>query len=325
MRRREFIAGLGSAAAWPVAARAQQALTPTIGLLGLLESTREVVAAIHRGLTETGFTEGRNLAVEYRWAAEVEIDRLPQLAADLVDRDVKAIIALQTPAVVAAKAATSKVPIVFVTALDPVEAGFVRSLSRPTGNLTGIAALIIAVAGKRLDLLHQLVPSATSLAYLASSTNNALVQYETKEIETAANALGIRLVVLRASRPSDLEPAFATAESEGVGGIVVSGAAFFAGRADDLIALSVRYAVPAIHGRREVTAAGGLISYGTDFNEMYHQAGIYAGRILKGETPADLPVQQVTKLELATNTRTAKSLGLTIPETLLATADEVIE
>jgi putative tryptophan/tyrosine transport system substrate-binding protein len=325
MRRREFIAGLGSAAAWPAVAQVQRAATLTIGLIGLLESTREVVAAIHRGLAETGFTEGRNLAVEYRWAAEAEIDQLPRLATDLVDHDVAVIIALQTPAVVAAKAATSRVPIVFVSALDPVEAGFVRSLSRPSGNLTGIAALIIAVAGKRLDLLHQLVPGATSLAYLASSTNNSLVQYETKEVEAAAKALGIRLLVIRASQPDDLEPAFAAAAREHVGGIVVSGAAFFAGRADDLIALSARYAMPAIHGRREVTAAGGLLSYGTDFTEMYRQAGIYVGRILKGERCADLPVQQVTKLELTINTRTAKALGLTIPEPLLATADEVIE
>ena len=325
MRRREFIAGLGSAAAWQAVAQAQRAATLTIGLIGLLETTREVVAAIHRGLAETGFVEGRNLAVEYRWAAEAEIDQLPRLAADLVDHDVEVIVALQTPAVVAAKATTSRVPIVFVTALDPVEAGFVRSLSRPGGNLTGIAALIIAVAGKRLDLLHQLVPGATSLAYLASSTNNSLVQYETKEVEAAAKALGIRLLVIRASQPGDLEPAFATAAHEHVGGIVVSGAAFFAGRADDLIALSARYAMPAIHGRREVTVAGGLLSYGTDFTEMYRQAGIYAGRILKGERTADLPVQQVTKLELAINTRTAQSLGLAIPETLLATADEVIE
>jgi putative ABC transport system substrate-binding protein len=325
MRRREFIAGLCGAAAWPILAQAQPAAMPVIGLLGLAESTREVIAAIHRGLTETGFVEGKNLAVEYRWATEAEIDRLPRLAADLVDRDVKAIIALQTPAVVAVKAATTKVPVVFVTALDPVEAGFVRSFNRPAGNLTGVAALIIAVAGKRLDLLHQLVPGAASLAYLASSTNNALVQYETKEVEAAAKALGIRLLVLRASQPSDLEPAFAIAASEHVGGVVISGAAFFAGQADALVALSARYAVPAIHGRREITAAGGLISYGTDFTEMYRQAGIYAGRILKGEQPADLPVQQVTKLELAINTRTAKSLGLAIPETLLATADEVIE
>ena len=323
MKRREFIAVLGSAAAWPAVAQVQRAMS--IGLLGLLKSTREVVAAIHRGLAETGFVEGRNLAVEYRWAAEAEIDQLPRLAADLVDHDVEVIVALQTPAVVAAKAATSKVPIVFVTALDPVEAGFVRSLSRPAGNLTGIAALIIAVAGKRLDLLHQLVPSAKSLAYLASSTNSSLVHYETKEVEAAAKALGIRLLVIRASQPSDLESAFATAAREHVGGVVVSGGAFFAGRADDLIALSARYAMPAIHGRREVTAAGGLLSYGTDFTEMYRQAGIYAGRIMKGEKPADLPVQQVTKLELAINTRTAKALGLTIPETLLATADEVIQ
>jgi putative tryptophan/tyrosine transport system substrate-binding protein len=325
MRRREFIAGLGSAGTWPIFARAQSAATPVIGLLGLAESTREVVAAIHKGLTETGFAEGRNLAIEYRWATEAEIDQLPRLAADLVDRDVKAIVALQTPAVVAVKAATSKVPIVFVTALDPVEAGFVQSFSRPVGNLTGIAALIIAVAGKRLDLLHQLIPGATSLAYLASSTNNALVRYETKEVESAAKALGIRLLVLRASQPSDLEPAFATAVREHVGGIVISGAAFFAGRADELIGLSARYAMPAIHGRREIIEAGGLMSYGTDFAEMYRQAGIYTGRILKGEKPADLPVQQVTKLELAINARTAKLLGLTVPETLLATADEVIE
>ncbi len=298
---------------------------PTIGLLGLLESTREVVAAIRKGLSETGFVEGKNVAIEYRWAPEVEIDRLPRLAAELVDHDVGAIVALQTPAVVAAKGATNKVPIVFVTALDPVEAGFVQSLSRPAGNLTGIAALIIAVAGKRLDLLHQLVPGATSLAYLASATNIPLVAYETKEVEAAAQALGIRLLVLRATQPSELEAAFATAAREHVGGIVISGAAFFAGRADDLIALSARYGIPAMHGRREVAAAGGLVSYGTDFTEMYRQAGIYAGRILKGEKPADLPVQQVTKLELAINTRTAKSLGLAIPETLLATADEVIE
>jgi putative tryptophan/tyrosine transport system substrate-binding protein len=243
----------------------------------------------------------------------------------LVNRRVAVIVALQTPAVVAAKAATRDIPIVFAAGLDPVESGLVASLSRPGGNLTGITGLIAAVAAKRLELLHQLIPRAESVAYLVSPINGAFSELETREMRAAARALGLRLLVLNADRPREFEPAFATLVREGGGGLVVSGATFYSGYADEIVALAARYQVPTIYGRREDSVAGGLVSYGTDFPELYRQVGVYTGRILKGEKPADLPVQQVTKLVLTINLKTATALRLTIPEALLATADEVIE
>jgi putative ABC transport system substrate-binding protein len=330
VKRREFIAGLGGTAAWPMVARAQQPKMPVIGYLavGTPASTREVVAAVHRGLFESGYVEGRNLAVEYRWATEEVLDRLPGLATDLVSRQVAAIVAIQTPAVLAAQAATKTTPIIFETAVNPVEVGLVASLNRPGGNLTGISSLVVEVAAKRLQLLHELAPAATSVAYLVTppvGNNAAFAETEKRVLQVAAQTLGVHLLILNASHPREFDAAFATLVRERADGLLVSGAAIFTNYADQLVALAARYGVPAIYARREGTVAGGLISYGTNFPEVFRQVGIYAGRILKGEKPADLPVQQPTKFALTINLRTAKALGLTVPETLLATADELIE
>jgi putative ABC transport system substrate-binding protein len=312
--------------AWPVVARAQQAAMPVIGYLdaGQLETRRENVAALHRGLSEAGYVEGRNLAVEYRWA-EDRLDRLPALAADLVRHQVAVIVATPTPAAVAAKAATQSIPIVFTTGADPVEIGLVASLNRPGGNLTGMANLTTAVAAKRLALLHELMPAATLIAYLVNPTNPVFTEPETKELRAAAQTLGVRLLILNASDPSEFEVAFANLAFERAGGLVVGSDTLFQRYPDQLVALAARYRLPAIYGYPATAAAGGLISYGTDFLGLFRQAGAYVGRILKGERPADLPVQQATKMGLVINLKTAKALDLTIPETLLATADEVIQ
>ncbi len=325
MRRRQFIALLGTAVAWPLAARAQQPAVPVIGFLnpGSLETTRNV-AALHRGLSETGYFEGRNLAIEYRWA-EDRLDRLPALAADLVRRQVAVIVAWPTPAALAAKAATKSIPIVFATGADPVEIGLVASLNRPGGNLTGMSNLDAAVVAKRLALLHELMPTATSIAYLVNPSNAVFAEAETRELEDAARTLGVRLLILKASDPSEFEAAFATLVLERAGGLVVGSDSLFSRHSDQLVALAARHRVPAMYAYRETTAAGGLMSYGTDFPDAYRKVGLYTGRILKGDKPADLPVQQPTKFELVINLKTAKALGLSIPETLLATADEVIQ
>jgi putative ABC transport system substrate-binding protein len=327
IKRREFIVGLGSAAAWPVAARAQQPAMPVIGYLdaGAFETRRGAVAAIHRGLSETGYVEGRNLAVEYRWA-EGHYDRLPTLADDLARRRVAVIVALgSTVPAFAAKAATNSIPIVFSVGVDPVESGLVASLNRPGGNLTGISILVSAVAAKRLELLHEMVPAATLIAYFVNPTSPVAAEAQTKELQAAAGILGVRLLVLNASDPSEFEAAFATLVREQAGGLVGSGDGLFVNHREQLVALAARHRVPAIYADRVYTAAGGLMSYGTDILEVYRQVGVYAGRILKGDRPADLPVQQVTKIELVINMKTAKALGITVPETLLAIADKVIE
>jgi putative tryptophan/tyrosine transport system substrate-binding protein len=264
---------------------------------GALETRREYVAALHRGLSETGYFEGRNLAVEYRWA-EDRLDRLPALAADLVRRQVAAIFATPTPAAVAAKAATKLIPIVFTTGADPVEIGLVASLNRPGGNLTGMSNLVTAVAAKRLALLHELIPTTTLIACLVNPTNPVFSDAEMRELQDAARTLGVRLLILKASDPSEFETAFATLIHDKAGGLVVSGDVLFWHYSDRLVALAARYRVPAGYGYHTAAAAGGLVSYGTDFLGSFRQAGVYAGRILKGEKPADLPVQQVTKLEL---------------------------
>jgi putative ABC transport system substrate-binding protein len=328
MRRREFICGIGSAAAssplWPLAARTQPA-PPVIGFLdaGSLETRRETVAAFHLGLSETGYVEGRNVAVEYRWA-ENHLDRLPALAADLVRRQVSVVVALPLPSALAAKAATKSIPIVFQVGVDPVEVGLVASLSRPGGNLTGIYNLNTAVVAKRLQLLHELVPAATSIACLVDPTNAVAAETQTRELQVAARILGVGLLILNASDQGEFDAAFATLVREGAGGLVVGSGPLFVNRTDQLVALAARHRVPVIYTGR-ATAAGGLMSYGTNFPDLYRQVGVYIGRILKGEKPDDLPVQQVTKIQLAINMKTAKALGLTIPETLLATADEVIQ
>jgi putative ABC transport system substrate-binding protein len=325
--RREFITLLGSAAAaWPLAARAQQAAMPMIGYLeaGPLERTRENVAAIRRGLSDAGYVEGRNLSIEYRWA-EDHLERLPALADDLVRRQVAAIVVTTTPAVVAAKAATKSISIVFSMGADPVEAGLVASLNRPGGNITGIYNLNTTVESKRLQLLHELVPAATSIAFLVNPTNAVIAETQTRELQVAARTRGVRLLVLNASNPSEFDAAFATIVLERAGGLVVGTDALFSNRLDQLIALAVRNRLPVMFARRDATVAGGLMSYGTDYFDALRQVGVYTGRILKGEKPAELPVLQPTKFELVINVTTAKVLGLEVPNRLLAIADEVIE
>jgi putative tryptophan/tyrosine transport system substrate-binding protein len=323
IRRRQFIAGLG-AAAWPVAARAQQGAV-LVGVLhqGTFNETRRALdEAFRNGLAETGFVEGRNLRIEYRWAENV-YDRLPALAADLVRRQVAVIVTLGgAQAAAAAKARTQSIPVVFQVGVDPVQVGLVTSLGRPGGNVTGFTMIQREMAAKRLELLHQLVPTATSIAYLSNPTT---IYNEDEEVKNAGPVLGLRVSIMGASRQSDIEPAFAEMARQGVGALIVGGNPLFFENAGHVAALAVRYAIPAAFPLREAVKAGGLMSYGPDQVALLRQIGIYAGRILKGEKPADLPVQQPAKFELAINLKTAKALGLTIPETLLATADEVIQ
>jgi putative tryptophan/tyrosine transport system substrate-binding protein len=326
MRRREFIAGLGSAAAWPVVARAQQPATPVIGFLSAQDIGFPYKIGINsflQGLKEAGYVEGQTVAIEYRYA-ENKLDRLQALAADLVRRRVAVIVAGGAPETLAAKAATTTIPIVFGTGVDPVALGFVASLNRPGANVTGITVLTEELAPKKLQLLHELIPDAALLGVLADPaypTTQSLIT----DLQAAARALGLQLVVVDARTDSDLEPAFASFSQQRVGAVLVSASTFFNRRTEQLAMLATRHALPAIMSYREFVLAGGLMSYGSSLGYTFHQAGIYTGRILKGEKPADLPVQQATKLELVINLKTAKALGLTIPETLLATADEVIQ
>jgi putative ABC transport system substrate-binding protein len=325
VKRREFIVLLGStAASWPLAARAQQPAVPVIGFLngGSPDGYEPMVDAFHQGLKEIGYVEGRNVLVEYRWA-EGHYDRLPALAADLVRRQAM-VIAANTPAAPAAKAATTTIPIVFVTASDPVAAGYVASLNRPGGNLTGVALLNVEIGSKRLEVLHELVPTATVMALLINPTNpNAEAQLG--DMQAAARTLGLQLHVLHASTDRDFETAFATLVQLRVGALVIGADAFFVDRSKQLAALALRHVVHAISITREFVVAGGMMSYGGGLRDPYRLMGVYTGRILKGEKPADLPVQQVTKVELIINMKTAKALGLTVPITLLGRADEVIE
>jgi putative ABC transport system substrate-binding protein len=299
---------------------------PVIGYLeaGSLETTRENVAAVRRGLSDTGYVEGRNLGIEYRWA-EDHLERLPALADDLVRRQVAAIVVTTTPAVLAAKAATKSISIVFSMGADPVETGLVASLNRPGGNITGIYNLNTTVGSKRLELLHELVPAATSIAFLVNPTNAVLAETQTRELQVAARTLGLRLLVLNASDPSEFDARFATLVLERAGGLLVGSDALFSNRLDQLIALAVRHRLPTMYARRDATVAGGLMSYGTDYFDALRQVGVYIGRILKGDKPADLPVQQATKVELIINLKTAKALGIAVPLPLLGRADEVIE
>ena len=327
MRRREFITLLGGAAiAWSLAANAQQPAMPMIGYLGSgsadLDGAR--VRAFREGLGETNYVEGRNVATEFRWAAG-QSDRFPALAAELVREHVTVTIAGGgTRSALALKAATATIPIVFQVAVDPVEAGLVASLNRPGGNLTGVVSLNLEVEPKRLELLRDLVPTANTIALLVNPTSPYAVPLS-KEVEAAARTLGLRLHVLHASTERDFDTVFATMVQLRVAAAVIGNDSFFLNRLDQLAAVSVRHAVPTIAPYREFAAAGGLISYGTDVTDSFRQVGIYAGRILKGEKPADLPVHQATKLELILNLKTAKALGLTFPRTLLGRADEVIE
>jgi putative tryptophan/tyrosine transport system substrate-binding protein len=324
MKRREFIAGVGAAAVWPLAARAQQAARPVIGFLNAASADgyAPLVAAFRQGLKETGYVEGQNVAVEYRWA-EGQYDRVPAMAAELVRRQVAVIVA-NTPGNLAAKAATTTIPIVFTPGGDPVQMGLVASLSRPGGNVTGVTQLNVEIAPKRLELAHQLVPMATIIAVLVNPMDpNA--EAELRDLQAAARTLGLQLHVLHASTERDFDMVFATLAQLRAGALVISADPFFISRSEQLAALSLRRAVPAIYQDRPFAAAGGLISYGGSAPDSYRLAGGYTGRILKGERPSDLPVQQSTKIEFLINMKTAKALGLTIPETLLATADEVIQ
>jgi len=327
MKRRDFILLLGGAAAWPLAARAQQPTMPVVGFLGSeapdLWASR--VRAFRQGLGETGYIEGRNVAIEFRWA-EGHYDRLPALAADLVARQV-AVIATNGPGTLAAKAATKTIPIVFQGGFDSVALGLVASLNRPGGNITGFTATAEELTPKKLELLHELVPTATTVALLIDPTNLVAGENLLSDAQAAARALGLQLHVLRADTASDLEKAFAELVQARAGGVVVAGA-YFAARSEQLGALTLRHAVPAISDFREFAAAGGLMSYGEGLEGLTEKSrlvGLYTGRILKGEKPADLPVQQGTKVELIINLKTAKALGLTVPITLLGRADEVIE
>jgi putative ABC transport system substrate-binding protein len=325
IKRREFITLLGGAAAWPLAARAQQPVMPVIGYLdaGAPETSARLAAAFRKGLAEAGYAEGRNVAIEYRWARN-EYDRLPEMAADLVRRQVIVIAAMGgTPTALAAKAATTTIPIVFGFGGDPVQTGLVASLNRPGGNITAVVTMNVEVAAKRLGLLHELVPGATRFAVLVNASNSAAASL-TRDALAAAAPAGWQ-IELTVSTNRDLSATFASFAQKRVDAVMVAPELLFVSRRVQLLTLAARHAVPIIYPSREFAEAGGLMSYGSSFTDMHRQVGIYAGRILKGEKPADLPVQAPTKYELVINLKTAKALGLEVPPTLLARADEVIE
>jgi putative ABC transport system substrate-binding protein len=326
VRRREFITLLGGAAAtWPIAARAQQPTMPVIGFLNqeASELTGHNVTGFRKGLSESGFVENQNVAIEYRWA-EARYERLPQLAAELVDRKVAVIASAFFPATLAAKAATSTIPIVFMSGVDPVAAGLVASLNRPGGNLTGLSNFNTRLISKRFELLHQAVPRADTIAVLVNP-KTPVAQTIEAEARTAAQALGLRMDLLVASTEDEIDSAFGAAVQHGAGALLVGGDGYFNSRRAQFIALAARHRLPASFDRREIAMAGGLMSYGMNNFDMYRQVGIYTGQILKGAKPADLPVQQPTKVELVVNLKTAKSLGLELPTSVLLSADEVIE
>jgi putative ABC transport system substrate-binding protein len=326
MKRREFITLLGGAAVMPVAARAEQSVGPVIGFLNSESPDlfAYLVRAFHEGLNQSGYVEGSNAAIEYRWA-DGQYDRLPALAADLIQRRV-AVIAANSPApVMAAKAATTTIPIVFATGYDPVAAGLVASLARPGGNLTGVTSLTAEVGPKRVELLHELVPTATRIALLVNPAAGAFRESILIDLQAAARKLGLQFHILHASAERDFDSVFATLAQLSAGGLVIGSDPFFNSQSQRLAALAIRHGVPTVYQYREFAAAGGLMSYGGSLTDMYRQVGIHTGRILKGEKPADLPVQQSTKVELIINLKTANALGLTVPLPLLGRADEVIE
>jgi putative ABC transport system substrate-binding protein len=327
MRRREVITLIGGAvAAWPLAARGPQTAVPVVGHLdpGTAEKNANVVAAFRKGLGETGYVEGHNVAIEHRWA-DGQYDRLPALAADLVSRQVALIVTTNgLPAARVAKKATTTIPVVFFVGIDPVAYGLVASLNRPGGNLTGVNALGTELGPKRLELLHDLLPATTAIAALVNPTN-AAAETQSRALQAAANSLGLRLHVLHASTERDLVTAFTTLVRLEVRGLVIGADGLMNDRSDQIAALALQHSVLTIYQYREFANVGGLMSYGGSITEAYSRLGVYAGRILKGEKPADLPVQQSTKVELVINLKTAKALGVTVPAALLARADEVIE
>jgi putative ABC transport system substrate-binding protein len=328
LERREFITLLGGAAAWPLSARAQQPAMPVIGLLGneSADVWSDRLRIFRHGLSETGFIERQNVTIEYRWAGGGidQRDRLPALAADLVQHKVTVIVAFAGPApTLAAKAATTTIPIVFISSSDPVQQGMVASLNRPGGNVTGVTTLNTQVEPKRLELLHEMVPQATLIGVLVNP-NDPTTELQLKTLAEAAHSLGLQLQVLRARNDREIDDAFASLSQSQVGGLAIGVDTFLIGRSEKIAALALRYRLPAAHLYREFAAAGGLISYG-GLTEAYRLVGMYTGRILKGEKPGNLPVQQVTKIELIINMKTAKALGLTVPLSLLGRADEIIE
>jgi putative ABC transport system substrate-binding protein len=325
MKRRAFIALLGGAAAWPVAAWAQQPAMPVVGFLSSASPAKAALAAFQKGLSDAGYIEGKNVTIEYR-SANGHYERLSGLAAELVRRQVGVIVTAGggSTATLAAKGATTSIPIVFLSGSDPVHLGFVTSLNRPGGNLTGVNNFIAELGAKQLGLLHELTPNAVRIAMLVNPDNaNAVV--ETTGTQTAARTIQRQLLILDAQSERDIEAAYATLAQQRADALVVANDSFFLAHAQQLVAMSARYAVPTVYARREYAEAGGLMSYGTSATEAYQQVGIYAGRILKGAKPADLPVVQSTRFELVINLKTAKALGLDVPATLLARADEVIE
>jgi putative tryptophan/tyrosine transport system substrate-binding protein len=326
MKRREFITLLGGAtAAWPLAARAQQPAMPVIGFLNSasLEGYAPYAAAFRKGLQEAGYVEGQNVTIEYHWA-EGQYDRLPALAAHLVQRKVSVIAATSTPAALAAKAATSTVPIVFTTGGDPIKLGLVASLNRPGGNVTGVSNLITELGSKRLGLLRELVPATTVVATLVNPDFQD-AESQLRDVEAAARSLGLQLIVLSARSEREIDAAFATIARQGGGALLVTVDPFLLARRDQIVALAARGAIPALYPVRDFALAGGLMSYGTDFADSYRQCGVYTGRIVKGEKPADLPVQRSVKFEFLINLKTAKALGLSVPNSMQLLADEVIE
>ncbi len=327
MRRREFLVLLGAAASRPLAARAQQPAMPVIGFLSG-RSPYELsvaVAAFRQGLDETGYFESKNVVIEYRWA-EGRYDRLPALAAELVSRQVTVIAAVGGPSSgLAAKGATATIPIVFISGADPVQEGLVASLNKPGGNATGVAPLLPAMEGKRFGLLHEVVPNAALIGVLLNPAAASYLDRETSDVREAARVVGQQLLILRASTEEAIEAAFAIAVEQRAGGLLVAADPFFVSRREQIVALAARYAIPAIYEVREYAAAGGLMTYGINIGDAYHQVGSYVGRILKGEKPANLPVLQPTKFEFVINLTTAKALGVAILPGLLSIADEVIE
>jgi putative tryptophan/tyrosine transport system substrate-binding protein len=325
MRRREFIAGLGGVAACPLAAHAQPPAVPIVGFLNAAspDSFAHVVRAFRLGLNETGYVEDRNVAIEYRWA-EGQYDRLPALAAELIQRRVRVLAGTTTPAALAAKTATTTIPVVFTTGGDPVALGLVASLNRPGSNVTGATLLSRVLAAKQLELLHELVPQAAMIGFLVNPSD-ANAGASIRDIRAAADALGLTLIVFEARSEAEIDATFVTLVQQRVGALVVDGDAFILSRRDHVLALAGRNSIPAIYAYREYVIGGGLMSYAPNLSDAYRQAGMYVGRILNGEKPADLPVVQPTKFDFAINSKTAKALGLTVPPKLLFTADEVIE